>query len=427
MFYRKFCRSYTTPAKSLSVFQRSALGAACDDLISDVLRHRLVVRRLHDILATALSLGTQVGGVAEHLSQRNECVDTLGASHCLHALDLTTASIQIADDIAQILIGNDDSDLHDRLGDDRISLAHSILEGHRTCNGEGHLRGVDLMIRAIPQGDLDVNDRIACQNAGLHSTLDTVVDSRDVFLRDSAANDGVDELITLTGLVGLDLDLDMTVLALTTRLTSVLGLLVGLLADGLTVSDLRCADVRLDLELTEQTVNDDLQMELAHAGDDGLTSLLVGVGLEGRILFGQLCQRDAHLLVAGLGLRLDGDADNGLGELHGLQNEGWDYEVNAELGVRWIPEKSYGSLTFPAGNYEALNITIGEGAGKNWWCVLYPPLCLLDVQEEESEAEDVLRDSIMRGKYSVLYDAAHGERQTALHLRFKVLELFGAE
>ena len=110
-----------------------------------------------------------------------------------------------------------------------------------------------------------------------------------------------------------------------------------------------------------------------------------------------------------------------------VQNEGWDYEVNAELGVRWIPEKSYGSLTFPAGNYEALSITIGEGAGKNWWCVLYPPLCLLDVQEEEGEAEDVLRDSIMRGKYSVLYDAAHGELQTALHLRFKVLELFGAE
>ena len=92
------------------------------------------------------------------------------------------------------------------------------------------------MIRTIPQGDLDVNDRIACQNAGLHSTLDTVVDSRDVFLRDSAANDGVDELITLTGLVRLDLDLDVTVLALTTRLTSVLGLLIGLLADGLTVS-----------------------------------------------------------------------------------------------------------------------------------------------------------------------------------------------
>ena len=106
-FYRKFCRSDTTPAKSLSVFQRSALGAASNDLVGNVLGHRLVVRRLHDILATALRLGTQVGGVAEHLSQRNERVDTLGASHCLHALDLTTASIQVADNIAQILVGND--------------------------------------------------------------------------------------------------------------------------------------------------------------------------------------------------------------------------------------------------------------------------------------------------------------------------------
>ena len=114
----------------------------------------------------------------------------------------------------------------------------------------------------------------------------------------------------------------MTILALTTGLTSVLGLLIGLLADGLTVSDLRCANVSLDLELTQQTVNDDLQMELAHTCDDGLTSLFISVGLEGRILFGQLCQRDAHLLIASLGLGLDGNADNGLGELHGLQNDG---------------------------------------------------------------------------------------------------------
>ena len=178
------------------------------------------------------------------------------------------------------------------------------------------------MIRTIPQGNLDINNRIASQNTGLHSTLDTVVDSRDVFLRDGTANDGVDELVTLAGLVGLDLDLNMTILALTTGLTCVLGLLVGLFADGLTVSNLRCTHVCFNLELTQQTVNDDLQVQLAHTGDDGLTGLFVSVGLEGRILFGQLCQRDAHLLVAGLGLRLDGNADNRLGELHGLQNDG---------------------------------------------------------------------------------------------------------
>ena len=63
-------------------------------------------------------------------------------------------------------------------------------------------------------------------------------------------------------------------------------------------------------------------MQLAHTSNDGLAGFFIGVGLEGRILFGQLCQRDAHLLVASLGLGLDCNADNGLGELHGLQNDG---------------------------------------------------------------------------------------------------------
>ena len=58
--------------------------------------------------------------------------------------------------------------------------------------------------------------------------------------------------------------------------------------------------------------------------------------------------------------------------------QGYDYPAAVELGVRYIPQKTYGDITFPAGNYEALNITIGSGQGENWWCVLFPPLCLLD-------------------------------------------------
>ncbi len=108
-----------------------------------------------------------------------------------------------------------------------------------------------------------------------------------------------------------------------------------------------------------------------------------------------------------------------------IEEEGYDYSVQAELGVRFIPEKSYGSLTFPAGNYEALNITIGEGKGQNWWCVLYPPLCLIDAAQNQSEADEVLRDAVMQGKYSELYDAAHGEKAASLHLRFKTLEFLG--
>mgnify|MGYP004533771553 CR=1 FL=1 len=58
--------------------------------------------------------------------------------------------------------------------------------------------------------------------------------------------------------------------------------------------------------------------------------------------------------------------------------QGYDYPAAVELGVRYIPQKTYGDITFPAGNYEALNIIIGSGQGENWWCVLFPPLCLLD-------------------------------------------------
>ena len=49
--------------------------------------------------------------------------------------------------------------------------------------------------------------------------------------------------------------------------------------------------------------------------------------------------------------------------------------VHAELTNTRFPEKTYGDCTFPAGNYDALRITIGEAKGKNWWCVVFPPLC----------------------------------------------------
>ena len=55
--------------------------------------------------------------------------------------------------------------------------------------------------------------------------------------------------------------------------------------------------------------------------------------------------------------------------------------IQTKLGVQEIPAKQYDDLYFPAGNYEALTITIGEGAGQNWWCVVFPPLCLIDCED----------------------------------------------
>ena len=74
-----------------------------------------------------------------------------------------------------------------------------------------------------------------------------------------------------------------------------------------------------------------------------------------------------------------------------IRENGCNYKASAELGVRWIPEKSYGDMYFPAGNYEALTITLGKGEGENWWCVLFPPLCL--ITENEAELEEMGLDS----------------------------------
>ena len=61
-----------------------------------------------------------------------------------------------------------------------------------------------------------------------------------------------------------------------------------------------------------------------------------------------------------------------------IYEEGYEYEVMAEVTTCDFPEKTYGDITFPSGEYEALRIEIGEAKGQNWWCVLYPNLCFID-------------------------------------------------
>lgn len=77
-----------------------------------------------------------------------------------------------------------------------------------------------------------------------------------------------------------------------------------------------------------------------------------------------------------------------------VASEGRDDNVKASLGVRYIPEKTYGGTTFPSGNYEALDIKIGEGKGENWWCVLFPPLCLLDEGTDSTGPSDDPQDTV---------------------------------
>uniref|UniRef100_UPI003562892B stage II sporulation protein R n=1 Tax=Lutispora sp. TaxID=2828727 RepID=UPI003562892B len=60
---------------------------------------------------------------------------------------------------------------------------------------------------------------------------------------------------------------------------------------------------------------------------------------------------------------------------------GKSFPIDIELGTYEFPTKVYGDLSFPAGSYQALNVKIGEAQGKNWWCVMFPPLCFVDIAQ----------------------------------------------
>src|SRR5207253_6315138 len=137
----------------------------------------------------------------------------------------------------------------------------------------------------VDERDPDVHDRIAGEDARLHRLLDAEVDRADVLPRDLAADDLVQELVALTGARRLEVDDGMAELAAAARLADELALdLLDGLAGGLPVGDLRPADVRVHGELAHEPVDDDLEVQLAHPGDERLPRLVVRADAEGRIL-----------------------------------------------------------------------------------------------------------------------------------------------
>ena len=81
-----------------------------------------------------------------------------------------------------------------------------------------------------------------------------------------------------------------------------------------------------------------------------------------------------------------------------IEEEGYEYSVKAEVTTCDFPDKTYGDITFPAGEYEALRIEIGQAKGQNWWCVLYPNLCFIDAvhavvpEKGKNELKEVLEE-----------------------------------
>ncbi len=95
---------------------------------------------------------------------------------------------------------------------------------------------------------------------------------------------------------------------------------------------------------------------------------------------------------------------------------GFDYEVSATLEDVYFPTREYESFSLPAGNYEALRIIIGSGKGKNWWCVLFPPLC---ISASEAEVELSARNAGLSQEEISLITSD----ETSYKFKFKLIEV----
>src|SRR6476620_1026371 len=289
-------------------------------LFGDRLRNLRIVVELHGELRPALAHRAERVHVAEHVGERDQGADHRGIAAGLLTTHLAAPAGQVADDAADIVLRRHRLDLHDRLEQLGTGFQRAFAEGGAGRDRERHDARIDVVIGAVDEADLDVEDREAREHSGIDDALHALLYARDVFLRHIAADHLVLELEALAGLVRLDHELDAGELARAAGLLLVGVVDLGFARHGLAIGDLRRADIGLDLELAAHAIDDDVEMQLAHALDDSLARLMIDRDAEGRVLLRQTMECHAELLLIALGLWLDGDLDDRLRKLHALED-----------------------------------------------------------------------------------------------------------
>ena len=101
---------------------------------------------------------------------------------------------------------------------------------------------------------------------------------------------------------------------------------------------------------------------------------------------------------------------------------GYSYNISVEIGNFEFPTKQYGDISLPAGYYDALRVKIGEAKGQNWWCVMFPPLCFVDVTSGiiPEDSKKLLRENLSEEDFTLISDNSSSE----INFKFKLLEIF---
>ena len=102
-------------------------------------------------------------------------------------------------------------------------------------------------------------------------------------------------------------------------------------------------------------------------------------------------------------------------------DNGYDYDVTVEIGNFAFPTKTYGDISLPASFYDAVRIKIGNAEGQNWWCVMFPPLCFVDVTSGivDEDSKSLLQENLEEEEYALV-----SEDSGIFKFKFKLLEMF---
>ena len=105
-----------------------------------------------------------------------------------------------------------------------------------------------------------------------------------------------------------------------------------------------------------------------------------------------------------------------------ILDEGYSYDVKINIGNFEFPTKDYGDISLPAGFYDALRVEIGDAKGQNWWCVMFPPLCFVDVTSGvvPEDSKEQLEDNLSEEEYALVSE----DFDFKIQFKFKILEFF---
>ncbi len=106
-----------------------------------------------------------------------------------------------------------------------------------------------------------------------------------------------------------------------------------------------------------------------------------------------------------------------------IDDNGYNYTAEAEYGNFHFPTKHYENISLPAGSYDAVRIRIGKAEGKNWWCIMFPPLCFVDGTTSTAYAEEKLFKSVSKESYDIITSEKNGK--FPFEIKFKIIEFCG--